>query len=767
MAELKFVMWNCSGVLPTSSPEEKLLFLVNNFSIFDVLILLETHHKDSKELPSILDAYKNSYHLIHTEASLEDPFAGIIVLVDKRVTVISQTELIQGRLLNLKLKLGDNVLCVSTMYGYTGKKSTPSKLKLFTEHLEKNHSIQGQNIILGDFNFVDNHLDRTSKARQGLNQVDKSLHNVWLDFIDRLDLTDPLRARNPKRRMYSYIHTQHSAKSRIDRVYLDDERSGDICKYQHTPTPFLKTHRIVSFRICQNGQRGPGYWKMNTSIISDTAYSKIVEKTVIDVVGLQVDDPIEKWLIFIETIRIETRAYSTKKRQWERTIKDICEKTLATLEQNDKLSQDDTLQKEYEYYTVLLNDWNRKKIDGYKARVRTSPKFEFNEPNIDFYATLEKKSGKKSTISQLSDQHGQIKHETDDLKQIATDYYSDLFSEKKTVDSKTTKLIGNISRKITEAQKRDMDRDITLEELEKAVMKLQKGKSPGPDGIPAEFYQAFWYCLKHLYLDFINSVKATSFPRSKNTSITILIYKDKGEITLLRNYRPIALMNTDIKILTKLLAMRLNWVLPTIIHESQTAVYGRQIGNNINLIRDLIDLVNKNEEEAAFLFIDQEKAFDRVNHKILYKVLEKFGFGESFINWIKTIYLDASTRLSINGFLTDPIPLLSGVRQGCPLSPLLFVMVIELLALQLRNNPNIVGFTVSNEKVVSSHYADDAVIKITQNRCFKEVYKDLQFYEDATGSKVNFEKTKGLWTGTWKNRTDDPFEDLYSDKKRL
>ncbi len=85
MAELKFVMWNCSGVLPTSSPEDKLHFLVNNFSNFDVLVLLETHHKDHNDFPSILDAYTNSYHLVHTEASLDDPFAGIIVLVDKRI----------------------------------------------------------------------------------------------------------------------------------------------------------------------------------------------------------------------------------------------------------------------------------------------------------------------------------------------------------------------------------------------------------------------------------------------------------------------------------------------------------------------------------------------------------------------------------------------------------------------------------------------------------------------------------------------------------
>ena len=218
----------------------------------------------------------------------------------------------------------------------------------------------------------------------------------------------------------------------------------------------------------------------------------------------------------------------------------------------------------------------------------------------------------------------------------------------------------------------------------------------------------------------------TAFPKEKNVSITTLIYKEKGETFLLINYRPIALINVDIKILTKLLAIRLKFVLPSIIHQTQTAVYGRRIGDTVHLIRDIIDLANQNDEEAALLFLDQEKAFDRVNHEFLFSALQTYGFGVNFINWIKLLYSNASTRININGFLTDEIPLKSGVRQGCPLSALLYVLIIEILVLQLRANPNIVGFSIEGEKFISAHYADDTVIKITQNKCFKEVYKDLK-----------------------------------------
>ena len=136
--------------------------------------------------------------------------------------------------------------------------------------------------------------------------------------------------------------------------------------------------------------------------------------------------------------------------------------------------------------------------------------------------------------------------------------------------------------------------------------------------------------------------------------------------------------------------------------------------------------------------------------------MKAFGIGPAFIHWIRQIYSNATTRVKVNGFLSENIPLRRGVRQGCPLSPLLYVLIIEILALQFRKNPDIVGFTVGGEKIISMHYADDAIITIKQNKCFKEVIKDLTAFERASGAKVNYEKTKGLWCGAWKNRTDTP-----------
>ena len=327
---------------------------------------------------------------------------------------------------------------------------------------------------------------------------------------------------------------------------------------------------------------------------------------------------------------------------------------------------------------------------------------------------------------------------------IATNFYTKLYTPNR-VDTKTQdKLLRKIRKKINEEEKDKLDAPITIDELKTALFQMSKGKSPGLDGIPAEFYQEFWDLIKNDYMAFINEIEIKAIPRGKNTSVIKLIYKESGQIYLLTNYRPISLINVDIKILAKALANRLKFILPSIIHSSQTAVYGRKIDETIHLIRDLIDLSNQEDEQAAFIFLDQEKAFDRVNHAFLEKTMRAFGIGENFIDWIKTLYSNASAVLNINGYLSKRIQLKRGVRQGCPLSALLYVLVIEILALQLRQNPNIIGFTVEGEKIVSTHYMDDATITITQNRCFKEVIKELKYYEDASGAKINYKKTRPL-----------------------
>ena len=143
--------------------------------------------------------------------------------------------------------------------------------------------------------------------------------------------------------------------------------------------------------------------------------------------------------------------------------------------------------------------------------------------------------------------------------------------------------------------------------------------------LPPNFIKKFWSLIKDRYTDFINCANLTSFRNAKKTPVTPILYKEKGDTNDLKNYRPISLINVDLKILTKALTNRLKKMLPSIIHFTQTAVEGRKIDNTIHMLRDFIQLANNENLESAFIFLDQEKAFDRVNHELLYKTMKAFG----------------------------------------------------------------------------------------------------------------------------------------------
>ena len=394
-------------------------------------------------------------------------------------------------------------------------------------------------------------------------------------------------------------------------------------------------------------------------------------------------------------------------------------------------------------------------MEGYIVR-SLLPRFEDKEPKIEHYAHLEKSRTKSNLIPTLIDTYGNEYSHPSELLTLTHTFYTNLYTPTTPDSAVQRQLLHKVNTRLTASQHTTLDAPLTLAELTTAVHQLPTDKTPGRDGIPIEFYQHFWPHIQDHYLQFLNEACSVGFKDTRNMGITKLIYKDKGDPKDLANYRPISLLNCDLKILTKSLANRLKLVLPDLIHRTQTAVHGRRIDYTIHLLRDLIQLADNENLSAGFIFLDQEKAFDRVNHQFLFRVMRQYNIGDTFINWLQKLYSNATTTVLVNGHHTPLISLTRGVRQGCPISSLLYVLVIEILALQLRQNPNIVGFTVGGEKIISTHYADDAVIIIKQNRCFKEVYKELLDYEAATGAKINLTKTKGLWVGAWKSRTDSP-----------
>ena len=242
---------------------------------------------------------------------------------------------------------------------------------------------------------------------------------------------------------------------------------------------------------------------------------------------------------------------------------------------------------------------------------------------------------------------------------------------------------------------------------------MAKGKALGPDGLSVEFYTQCWPIVKHDFVNLLNQMYSTQTidNRTKSGFIT-LIYK-KGPKTKISNYRPISLLNYDLKIFTKCLTNRLKPFMTNLSHENQYAKPGKQIFSITNLLRDLWWDASDSKIDAYFVSLDFKKAFDSIDQHWLSRVLLKMNFPTKFIRTINLLNRDANVRVLVNGFWTKQVPINKGVRQGDPLSLYLFLLAVEPLVVTINNDTRIEGLGKGRKRNVKcSSYADDLTLTL-------------------------------------------------------
>ena len=292
---------------------------------------------------------------------------------------------------------------------------------------------------------------------------------------------------------------------------------------------------------------------------------------------------------------------------------------------------------------------------------------------------------------------------------------------------------------------------LTEKECFDALMLMKNNKCPGSDGLSFEFYKMFWSYIKDLLLESLNEgYKKGTLSDSQRHALLTLLYK-KGDKRNLDNWRPISLLNADYKIAARALAKRLQNVIPNIISFDQMGyIKNRSAAENIRLVQDLLDFCSYTNIPGIFLFLDFKKAFDNVEHNFLFEILKRYNFGESFIHWIKTIYNNADGKVINNGWLSKTFSITKGVRQGCPLSALLFLLVVEVLAIKIRNNNKIEGIRIPNYDKVNkteikiSQLADDTTLFVDSIQSGNEAMKEVTAFGMYAGPKLNFVKTQTL-----------------------
>ena len=355
---------------------------------------------------------------------------------------------------------------------------------------------------------------------------------------------------------------------------------------------------------------------------------------------------------------------------------------------------------------------------------------------------------------------GQIVVSPEDLCGSFSSFYSSLFSAEPTDADAQESLLDNIESSLSTIQSESCEGLLSVEECFEALSGMAKRKAPGLDGLPAEFYLKFWHVLGQDLVHVLNSCyTAGSLTLSQRRGVISLSFK-KGDRLDMRNWRPISLLNVDYKLAARTIAARLLKVIHLVVAEDQTCgVPGRYIGENVAFLRDVVSYATMFDSPVVILSLDQEKAFDRVDWSFMYATLRKMGFGTSFLKWVNLFYTGVQSSVNVNGYLSPFFSLSRGVRQGCPLSPLLYVLVAEVLACNIRANPRIKGLCLpgsSDPLSPISQYADDTSLVVCTDEAIRACFAVYDTYERGSGSKLNLSKSKGLWLGPWANRSDPP-----------
>ncbi|KAJ0454927.1 putative RNA-directed DNA polymerase [Helianthus annuus] len=316
------------------------------------------------------------------------------------------------------------------------------------------------------------------------------------------------------------------------------------------------------------------------------------------------------------------------------------------------------------------------------------------------------------------------------------------------------RLICEDISKISNGESLMLDARFSKEEIKTAVFECGDDKAPGPDGINFRFIKRFW----NLFEDDLVSIMADFHSYGVintgcGSSFIALIPKVIDPIGL-NDYRPISLVGIVNKVISKVLANRLKRVLDSIIATSQSAfIGGRSILDGPLIINEIQNWSKKTRKKVFFLKVDFEKAYDNINWNFVLDVLDQMGFSSKWCSWIKGVLSSARASVLVNGSPTFEFKCHKGMRQGDPISPFLFVIVMEALSCMVNKACSLgifKGVSLPNGGPIVSHlfYADDAILMGEWSiDNIQNLVRILKCFHVCSGLRINLSKSDLVGVG--------------------
>ncbi|KAN0032303.1 hypothetical protein ACTFIV_006185 [Dictyostelium citrinum] len=372
---------------------------------------------------------------------------------------------------------------------------------------------------------------------------------------------------------------------------------------------------------------------------------------------------------------------------------------------------------------------------------------------------------KKNEIHQLLNNSNKIVTENEEILESARIYYEKLYQKKECNEEIHHHILQSFKRKVDPNILNSIDTPIEEDEIRLCIEKIQEGKAPGKDGLIPTFYKNHLNQIMPFLVNLFNHFLDNEIPTEFKQGIIIIIYKNKGDPNHLDNYRPITLLNVDYKIYSKIINNRIMRFLEEVISPFQAGfVPNRLLHDNIIALNTTIERINReipnNKNLSPIItFYDFEKAFDSISHMAILRTLAHLKLPFKLITTIMNMLKDSETSLYINNQLSAPFISKRGTKQGDPISPTLFALVVECMATAIIDERTVKGIGKEGIKIlqfaddtatIASNFTDHMIMdhiikkfclatsaKINKNKCICITFKKdtNTLYEKATNSE--------------------------------
>jgi len=736
MDRLKFYSLNVNGLRDKYKRQTVLSYIQQK--IHGIVLLQETHA--SPDLEQEWTELSNR-HCYFSHGRTDSRGVAILIPKDPSIKVESVVRDEDGRFVMIDIDYDGLALKVANVYAPT--KDKPTQQKVFYEKIgERLEEFFDEQIVLGgDFNQC---LNPEVDKRGGRVEPESDVRLKLETLLEQMDLVDIWRIRYPNMRRYTWRGKGRGGlvQSRIDYFFISASLA-DVALEVDIEHGVCSDHSMLSLSIGNSAhKRGRGFWKFNSSLLKDSEFIELIKREVDRLKDelVEMDDKGLKWDLVKCKLRSTIISYSihkskTKKEYEGKLLKAISSKEIELADSGDPevLEQLESLKQEHDSI-------QKERAQGAIIRSKAEWASE-GEKNTSYFLKLEKHNAQVKHIKMLVTDKGIVECPKEVLG-AEKEFYEKLYTEecdRQSSFENSPFLVDGIVTKVCENIAKKCDADITGEECHKALLDMENNKSPGSDGLSADFYKYFWENIKDLILDsFTHAFQSGKMSIEQRRGVISLIPKKDKDVRFLKNWRPISLLNTDYKILTKVLACRLQLALKEVISSDQTGyIKDRYIGENIRIIEDIVYHTTQNNAKGFIVLLDFEKAFDSVNINFLKKTLDIFSFGDNFKQWIGILYNQVSSCVINNGHTSEFFQVTRGIRQGCPISAMLFLLVVELLSAYIKQSQDIEGLTVGDETYVITQLADDTTLFVKNEKSIHCLMHVMQRFYESSGLRLN------------------------------